>query len=49
MERPHKKIIIPIKRVPNPVATVGGKAGGGDGPPMTANVMRGAEKVWLQN
>ncbi len=35
-----QKITIPIKRVPNPVAKVGGKTGGGDGPPMTANVMR---------
>ncbi len=35
-----QKIVIPIKRVPNPVAKVGGKTGGGDGPPMAANVMR---------
>jgi len=35
-----QKITIPIKRVPLPVATVAGKSGGGDGPPMGANVMR---------
>ncbi|MES2004555.1 MAG: gliding motility protein GldM [Bacteroidota bacterium] len=35
-----QKIVIPIKKVPSPVATVGGKTGGGDGPPMAANVMR---------
>jgi hypothetical protein len=31
-----QKIVIPIKRVPNPLATVGGKAGG----PIGANVFR---------
>lgn len=31
-----QKIIIPVKRVPNPLATVGGKAGG----PIAANVFR---------
>ncbi|MDE3251191.1 MAG: gliding motility protein GldM [Bacteroidota bacterium] len=31
-----QKIIIPIKRVPNPLATIGGKAGG----PIPANVFR---------
>jgi hypothetical protein len=31
-----QKIVIPIKRVPNPLATVGGKAGG----PIAANVFR---------
>lgn len=31
-----QKIVIPIKRVPNPLATVGGKAGG----PIPANVFR---------
>jgi len=33
----NQKIIIPIKRVPDPLATVGGKAGGGN---MPANVFR---------
>lgn len=32
----NQKIIIPIKRVPNPLATIGGKAGG----PVAANVFR---------
>ncbi|KAF0241086.1 MAG: gliding motility-associated protein [Chitinophagaceae bacterium] len=32
----NQKIIIPVKRVPNPLATVGGKAGG----PIGANVFR---------
>lgn len=31
-----QKIVIPVKRVPNPLATVGGKAGG----PIAANVFR---------
>ncbi|MEF2964172.1 hypothetical protein, partial [Pseudomonas aeruginosa] len=32
----NQRIIIPIKRVPDPLATVGGKAGG----PIGANVFR---------